>query len=458
MLLQFAVENFLSIKEQVVLSMLAPAGTTLSPRYVRRVGGKWDVLRCAAIYGANAAGKSNVIKALDDFRGLVTRGSAPDQRIGVTGFRLDPAWKDRPTRFEVEVVLDTVRYSYGIELTRESIVSEWLYRGDGEDERMLFERERGEDDAREHRYKFGEIEGDEEQRQFVRFVAKGTPANQPFTVECKNRNVKDYGALSEWLREGMTLLRPDSIRETLVSELEDSAARTFVEERLQLWGTGIDGIRIHQENIGKIDGLDEQNRIALRNHIAHQGALAYRAEPDEPMEVTLDGDGLTNKRLHFRHSGADRPVTFKWSSESDGTRRLMHLLPVLRQIHQHPDGGQLLAVDELERSLHTSLTRRFVEEFLDLCAAAPDTTAQMIFTTHDTNLLNGRLLPPASIWFVEKDHLGASHLYSLAEYPAEQVEALTEHLEEGYLQGRFGAIPFIASRDQLSWNPLKTGT
>jgi AAA15 family ATPase/GTPase len=219
MLLQFAVENFLSIKEQVVLSMLAPAGTTLSPRYVRRVGGKWDVLRCAAIYGANAAGKSNVIKALDDFLGLVTRGSAPDQRIGVTGFRLDPAWREKSTRFEVEVVLGDVRYSYGIELTRESIVSEWLYRGDGDDERMLFERERGEDGATEHRFKFGEVAGDEEQRQFVRFVAKGTPANQLFLVECWHRNVTEYRALAEWFNESLTVLRPDSKYAPLVAEL-----------------------------------------------------------------------------------------------------------------------------------------------------------------------------------------------------------------------------------------------
>lgn len=458
MLLQFVVENFLSIKEQVVLSMLAPTGVTLTPRYVRRVGGKWDVLRCAAIYGANAAGKSNVIKALDLFRGLVTRGRTPEQRIGVTGFRLDPEWRKRPTRFEAEVALGDIHYSYGIEIDRKGVVGEWLYCGEGDDERLLFERERSDDGAPEHRFKFGELAGDEDQRQFVRFVAKGTPENQPFLVECRHRNVTEFTDLSDWFRDGITVIRPDTIREMLVSELENESAREFVEKRLCDWGTGVDSIMIHQESLGGLDGIDEQKRTGLRNHLVHHGPMAYRAQSDEPMIVALDGEGLSKKRLRFRHSCVGSPVTFNWTNESDGTRRLMHLLPVLRQIHQHPDGGQLLAVDELERSLHTSLTRRFVEEFLDLCAAAPDTTAQMIFTTHDTNLLNGRLLPPASIWFVEKDRAGASHLYSLAEYPPEQVDALTEHLEDGYLQGRFGAIPFIASRDQLSWKPLKTDT
>ncbi|MDO9016369.1 MAG: ATP-binding protein [Deltaproteobacteria bacterium] len=457
MLLQFAVENFLSIKEQVVLSMLVPAGVTLDPRYARRVGWKWDVLRCAAIYGANAAGKSNVIKALDVFRTLVTKGSAPDQRIGVTGFRLDPAWREKPTRFEVEVVLGDVRYSYGIELTQDTIVSEWLYRGEGDDERMLFERERGEDGATEHRFKFGEVAGDEEQRQFVRFVAKGTPANQPFLVESRQRNVTDYGPLSDWLERGVAVIEPHSKHLGLLSELEDSASRGFLEQRLRAWGTGVDGVVIHRDSVDSLSGKSGVERRLIKS-LVDMGVVQIGTLVDDPAVASMDGDAVSRKSLRFRHPGAGGVELFDWNDESDGTRRLMHLLPVLRQIHQHPDGGQLLAVDELERSLHTSLTRRFVEEFLDLCASAPDTTAQMIFTTHDTNLLNGRLLPPASIWFVEKDRAGASHLYSLAEYPSEQVDALTEHLEDGYLQGRFGAIPFIASRDQLSWNPLKTGT
>jgi AAA15 family ATPase/GTPase len=455
MLLQFAVENFLSIQEQVVLSMLAPAGTTLAPRYVRQVG-PWSVLRCAAIYGANAAGKSNVIKALEVFRALVTKGSAPDQPTGVTGFRLDAAWRGRPTRFEVEVALDGVRYSYGIEVTSEAIVSEWLYRGEGDDEQMLFERERGEDGAKEHRFKFGEIAGDEEQKQFVRFVAKGTPANQPLLVECRQRNVTEYLKITDWIA-ALTIAAEQSFPyRQLIPRLMEGDTHEFVEQRLASWGTGVTSIVL---------------RIAptlpqARGDEKHITLDEWTARTRHPSDASADNPTITDKvddrfvtmRLHFHHAGSSGESVLDWQDESEGTRRLMHLLPVLRQIHQHPNGGQLVAVDELERSLHPALTRRFVEEFLDLCAASPDTTAQMIFTTHDTNLLNGRLLPPASIWFVEKDRAGATHLYSLAEYPTAQVEALTEHLEDGYLQGRFGAIPFVASRDQLSWSPLKTGT
>jgi uncharacterized protein len=91
-------------------------------------------------------------------------------------------------------------------------------------------------------------------------------------------------------------------------------------------------------------------------------------------------------------------------------------------------------------------------------AMASGALSQLIFTTHDTNLLNGRLLPPGSIWFVEKDDDGASHLHSLAEYPSAQLEHLLEHLEEGYLQGRFGAIPFLAHRDNLGWQAEEPAT
>ncbi len=434
MLLQFAVENFLSIREQAVLSMLAPAGTQLSLRYARRVGARWDVLRCAALYGANAAGKSNVVKAFATFRALMAEGMTPGVPFDVIGFRLAPAFREKPTRFEVEVVLSDIRYSYGIELTGKYIVSEWLYRGDGDEERLLFERERGADGAPEHHFTFGEIERlDDEERRYLRFVAKGTQPRQPFLVECRQRNVTEYLALSEWFERGVSVLHQDSKHDDLVSFLEESRAREFVEERLRRWGTGVEGVDVQDDPLSGFGALDE------------------------PMIAVLNSTGVSSRRIMFRHAGEGAPESFDWREESDGTQRLMHLLPVLSRVHAGEASGALLVVDELDRSLHTTLTRHFVEEFLDLCEARADSGAQLIFTTHDTNLLNGRLLPPASIWFVEKDHGGASHLYSLAEYPPAQVEALIEHLEDGYLQGRFGAIPFLASREHLAWGRSGTG-
>jgi AAA15 family ATPase/GTPase len=150
--------------------------------------------------------------------------------------------------------------------------------------------------------------------------------------------------------------------------------------------------------------------------------------------------------IGFQHSAAHEG--FAWADESDGTRRMMHLLPVLWDATNDPRRA-VFVVDELERSLHAALTRHFVEAFLGAGDGRP---GQLIFTTHDTNLLNDSLLPAGSVWFTEKDRAGGTHLYSLAEYPPEQLERFTDRLERGYLQGRFGAIPVVGVRHNAAHN------
>lgn len=405
--------------------MLKPPGARVDPRHVVRVGDTWEVLRCAVIYGANASGKSNLVNALSTFRRLVTDGVRPEMALPAQPFLLDGVHDTQPTRFELKVLLDGRRHSYGLEFTREKVVREWLYRARDDAEEMLFTR--GPDAAGEATViTLGEaVTADPTRRQFLSFVATGTRDNQPFLTECGERKAAELTPVLQWLRGNPTVLLPQALYPGLTRWLADDETRAWVEARLGAWDTGVAGIELQQE------------------------PLAEGVEADEPREVRRDAGGVWQRRVRFRHGPAGSP-TLSWSEESDGTRRLMHLLPVLRDAATHDPASALFVIDELDRSLHTTLTRRFVEAFLEGCAHA-HSQAQLIFTTHDTNLLNGRLLPPASIWFVEKNHAGATQLYALSEFPDTQVDHLLEHLEDGYLQGRFGAIPFIASRDQLAW-------
>lgn len=455
MLLQFVVENYRSIKDRVVLSMLAPEGTPLDTRFTRRVG-EWNVLRCAAIYGANAAGKSNVVMALTALSMLVLRGTVPGSGTPVVPFRLDPEWSNRPSRFEVELLLDGVHHAYGIILTAGTIEREWFYRIEGESEVLLFERNAPADrDTTEHVFTFGEsVSSDDERRQFLRFVGKGTRPNQPFIAECPQRNVNEFEGLSRWFQENLSIVFPGSPYMPLVSALENEQMRGFVENCLRSWGTGVESLDLHRQPLDGMERLEIVQNSDLAKHLDERRALARTTRNGEPRLTYKDDDGMWQKRIRFHHAASHEP--FSWTDESDGTQRLMHLLPILWNSKQRTSASPVFVIDELERSLHAVLTRRFVEEFLDLGEAHPDAGGQLVFTTHDTNLLNGRLLSAASIWFVEKDRTGATHLYSLAEYPPEQVERLTDHLEDGYLQGRFGAIPFMATREQLGW--AKTDT
>ncbi|MEP7121681.1 MAG: AAA family ATPase [Byssovorax sp.] len=406
MLVQFLVENFLSFKDETVFSMRAPPGETAAVIDIPGHDGL-RLMRVAAFYGANASGKSNLIAALRTARQMIRSGGSANVQLPDRPFRLSPDSQVSPTRFQLDFLIDDTLYSHTLIFDAATITGEALYRTlpHTADEELVYERDappRG----GEHSVAFGPMmmSGDAETQQFARFVVKAAPVQQPLLTELATRNVPGFAPIYDWVSRSMAVVGPSDSYRNLVSDLaEDSSLRVFYGHMLSAMGTGVNGVKV------------------------------------------LDDDDVNVPSLILEHTTrSGSTVMFPLEEESDGTQRLLHLLPVLF----HGTKGPCTVIDELDRSLHTALTRRFVEEFMSMASGA---MSQLIFTTHDTNLLNGRLLPPASIWFVEKDDDGASHLHSLADYRAPQIEHLLEHLEEGYLQGRFGAIPFLAHRENLGW-------
>lgn len=442
MLVQFLVENFLSFKEETIFSMLAPPGETRAVAVIPEHDGL-RLMRVAAFYGANASGKSNLVKALRAACSLVARGILPDGQLPAQPFRLTSAPQQMPTRFQFDFLVEGTLYTYTLILTSERILGEALCRRcpRSSDEELVYERE-DPSGAGEHVVKLGAmvLSGDAEQQQFARFVARAAPVQQPLLSEFATRNVPGFAPIQAWFEQGLTVVGPSDAYPHLVSELfENSALRIFYGDMLSAMGTGIRKVDVLKErdNDSSPDAIQRYlMRIVSNNRIPEQ--QIFRDE---------NGKYLGRLSMILEHSLRDgSTVPFPLTEESDGTQRLLHLLPVL--FHRTKD--HCTVIDELDRSLHTALTRRFVEQFMAMASGA---LSQLIFTTHDTNLLNGRLLPSGSIWFVEKDDDGASHLHSLADYPKAQLDHLLEHLEEGYLQGRFGAIPFLAHRDSLGWQP-----
>lgn len=318
MLLQLVVENVLSFRGKAVISLLAADGVPHDDVHVVRLPGLPPVLKCAAIYGANASGKSNLVKAFELARRLVVDGTKAGEPIPLRPFKLDAGSLAAPSRFEVDLHAAGRRYSYGFVATAEAVLSEWLFRSEGGEEQPLFEREAG---ANRPAITLGQaLAEDEARRQFLAFVAEGTRPNQLFLTECAERNVGELAAVTKWFRSGVATQRA-----------------------------------------GLID-----------------------------LQAPLGGAPS------------------------------VHL------------------VDELDRSPHPLLTRFFLGTFLR--TSSVEHPGQVLFTTHDTSLLDLPILSRDSIWFVEKDAGGASTLYSLAEFKGDQLDRLGAHLEEGYLQGRFGAI------------------
>jgi len=221
--------------------------------------------------------------------------------------------------------------------------------------------------------------------------------------------------------------------------------REFLSELMARAGTGVDGVSITREESD--DGSGETLRLRALLRLAE---VAGQPKEAAKARAALE-DRLPPLRLTTQHRDSlGNLIDFELDEESDGTQRLLNLAPLLFDVQHSPERSQTVyLIDELDRSLHPLLTRLYLKSFLEI--DPEHNHGQLIFTTHDTNLLNLDLLRSDEVWFVEKNRAGASSMYSLAEFKPEQLEELGSDLERGYLNGRFGAIPFFGDLTRLGW-------
>lgn len=414
MLLSFGVANHLSIKKRQEISLVASSLKDASgslfecPALPSR-----HVLPVAVIYGANASGKTNIVSALRTMRRLVlyshSRGE-PGGKIGRQPFRLDPSCKKDPSIFDVDYVADGIHYHYGFEVLDDSFRSEWLYAYPKNKRQVLFERN-------DSKIVFGR-----NLRGRNRVIFDLTRPNSLFISAATQNGHEELSKVSRFFQaveSDSTISIPDQIASMKLSDvLVDDRTIKFLSDI----GTGVTGYRKE-----KIDIPDEVLEFQKKISSVLEGMT-------EQSDTTKFKVILQTMSLQLSHQSRDgKKIYFDLDLESAGTRRLLILLgAVFRAL----DEGTLLVLDELDASLHT----RACEAILDLFTKKETNKkgAQLIATTHDTNLLNSASLRRDEVWFVEKDQEGSTHLYPLTDIRTRK----GDNIEKGYLQGRFGAIPF----------------
>lgn len=447
MLLRFSVENVYSFADEVSLSMVA-SGDDKHPghRVVLRENYRFQALRTTALYGANAHGKTNLIEAMSLARSLIVEGRKPGQPMPVEQFRLDPQYRDKPSKFEFVIFWEGIEYTYGFILDSRRILEEWLFARPKMQEVRYFERLT--DSKGKIQVEFGPSltrKGTKDE-QFLDFVARGTRENQLFLTEAVDRNVKKLAPVYQWFREILTIVpthlpvQPIELRAIKEDRLVD-----FIGGFLRKAGTGIEGISAEEEPLDfekYFPGLPQDLRIKFEEEVKNGKALSLATGDGASFAIYPGDDGPRMVRLRTIHKCTDgSAVHFDFEDESSGTQRIMQILPVLADLGS---GCRVYVIDELDRKLHPLLSRLFVESFLNL---GEGDSSQLIFTTHETSLLDLELLRRDEIWFVEKDKIGSSHLYSLASLKVRP----DLKIERGYLQGRFGAIPFVGDVNSLGW-------
>lgn len=441
MLIRFTVENFRSFNEEVVFSMLPGRAQKHSDHIISGKGNGTDVLSLALLYGANASGKSNLVRAMDFARHFIIQGTRPKQAIPVETFRLDKSCANRPSRFEFEFIVDDKAYAYGFEAGRQRVAEEWLYEIDAKRDQLLFERRT--DDQAITRATFGDkVKTDANDGQFLDFVTRGTRPNQLFLTTAAENNIHAFEPAFEWFRSTLSIIFPRSRAIGIEIRVhEDQEFSQALAVFLKGMGTGVDEVYTQPIDPESIDLPLELISADLDADYAYPDETAAKTE--ERMVVVNGPKGeryllrrdetgaLETNSLSTRRRINGDAVTFDIFEESDGTQRLVDLFPIL-----HSAKPKVFVIDELERSLHPNLARRFIQNFL---GSKPH--SQIIVTTHESTLLDLNLLRRDEIWFVEKSPEGASSLYSLEEFkPRHDLD-----IRKGYLHGRFGAIPVFGS-------------
>ena len=445
MFIGFSVSNFLSFKTTQTMSMIA-SKVARHKQHILMGNGK-KVLKTGLIYGANAGGKSNFIKAIDFSRDIILEG-LEQVDLNKKYFRIDTSNYKVPGVFEYRLMTQSGKeYSYGIAISyaEKEIISEWLIRIEKNgSETFVFNRDINEDgeNITESEIKYENRE--EAIRWQVYLEDFGKNISDPLkkkTIlsDIAERSGKQVGIFKEILDvynwfQSIIILFPTSQYSGLNQMVEKENVRQFFSKMMQYFDTGIMSVESKQGpmDFDKIfEGIPaeyaEKLKIKISNDITNESVLCKVNNQIYSLKKDDDGNIITTKMMQNHGNGQD---LFEYADESDGTKRLFDLIPLF---YEH-NGNRVIFIDEIDRSLHTNLTRRFLELFYKLTGRD---NSQLIATTHDSNLLDLDLIRQDEIWFVERVKDQSSRMYSLNRYK----ERYDKRVDKEYLLGRYEAVP-----------------
>ena len=445
MFIGFSVSNFLSFKTTQTMSMIA-SKVARHKQHILMGNGK-KVLKTGLIYGANAGGKSNFIKAIDFSRDIIL-GGLEQVDLNKKYFRIDTSNYKVPGVFEYRLMTQSGKeYSYGIAISyaEKEIISEWLIRIEKNgSETFVFNRDINEDgeNITESEIKYENREEAIRWQVYLEDFGKNISDSlkkKTILSDIAERSGKQVGIFKEILDvynwfQSIIILFPTSQYSGLNQMIEKKNVRQFFSKMMQYFDTGIMSVESKQGpmDFDKIfEGIPaeyaEKLKIKISNDITNESVLCKVNNQIYSLKKDDDGNIITTKMMQNHGNGQD---LFEYADESDGTKRLFDLIPLF---YEHK-GNRVIFIDEIDRSLHTNLTRRFLELFYKLTERD---NSQLIATTHDSNLLDLDLIRQDEIWFVERVKDQSSRMYSLNRYK----ERYDKRVDKEYLLGRYEAVP-----------------
>ena len=408
MLIEFKVSNYRSIAEEQIISFVPASNQKDYPDNII-ASGKYKSLNAIALYGANASGKSNILKALDLLHTLLATSAQSNStaKLSYDPFVLKESYRNKPTKLEITFILNENRYRYIVEYSLTNIITECLYRKKVGREVTLFERENGVI-AVSSSFKSSE--------KVIDAVIEATRDNSLFLSTCDAFNVKEAKTLFEWFAninfvDGANMANQDQTSARIWNE--NPVSREKMKEYLLLLNLGFSDINVKKIELPLFGAFGVKfYEIMVKHHIY---------------------DENNNK--------TNNTISWDIDNESQGTQRAFQLSAYV--VGNILIQGGILIIDEIEAKMHPIMTINTLNLFLN--KETNPKNAQIIFTTHDTNLLTYTDLRRDQINFVEKNQWEATEVYSLSDFKYfNEKERIDTDKEKRYMEGRYGAIPILS--------------
>jgi AAA15 family ATPase/GTPase len=444
MLVGFSVSNYKSFKEGQKISF--EASKIARHKSHVAINRKKRILKSGLIFGANAGGKSNLVKAIQFSREIILNG-LDRVNLSKSHFRIDPDMYKQPGIFEYRIVVGESEYSYGIAISYsdKTILSEWLIRIDSSGREIyIFNREVDDNNishaeseieysSMDEKYKMNfYLEGFSEDMSEA-YKRKSILSDIALRANEKTGIFAEIRSVYEWF-ENIVILFPNSKYNGLNEVAADRSKKLFFSSIMGYFDTGIESVEGESQQmdfdkvLNRLPREDaEKIKIDISN-AANEHPIMFKID-EQVFELRKDENGnIVYNKLLLNHGNTED--MFDYNDESDGTKRLFDLIPLLYENRK----VSLILIDEIDRSLHTNLTRKFLELFYEV---VEDRECQIIATTHDSNLLDLELLRQDEIWFVERQEDHSSKVFSLNRFK----ERFDKKIDKEYLLGRYGAIP-----------------
>ena len=443
MLIRFQVKNLYSFEEETEFNLLTNDSEHL-PHHKKHCNGV-DFLRLSAIYGANASGKSNFVRAIGLLQNIVKKGKIIDE-VSDYKFKLSGEALTKPISLAIELLSNSKMYYYTLTFDQKKILNETLVETfKGKEDRIVFERSLT-NERQEIPFIESEVKNEKE-RMFLELLSDKLLSKDEllltFLTQKYPNEYADIDNVFEWFSDVLIVLNSNFKIRGIAHKFDtDDSTTMFANAFIPTLGTGIQKIDIQKREI--VGQGNEMNY--LKDNIKNdQEQLFTNTNPDTGEEITFvmeENDKIFAKRIFTEHLDKEgHKVFFPFGWESDGTKRLLEYTPLINGVI---NAEVVFVVDEIERSIHPMMIKELIRKI------SSDTSAQgqLIFTTHESCLLDQEILRTDEIWFTQKDKGGATHMYSLSDFNISN----TANIEDGYLNGRYGGIPFLSNLKELNWH------